>query len=495
MRAPARFSTGTALVAALAVALAPLPGLAETLQEALEQAYRSNPDLAAARSGLRVTDEGVAIAAAAGRPTVGATTSYTENVLQVSRSGGTGTSFSLTPDRSAIAGAQLTVPIYQGGSVKNSVRAAETRVQAGRANLRATESSVFSQVVAAYMDVIRDESIVELNRSNVGVLQVNLRATRDRFQIGDVTRTDVAQSEARLSLAQANLETARANLIRSKETYVQVVGSPPDNLQPPPPLPNLPSSPDQATQIALGNNPDLAAARQAVTAARYDVQVARAGRLPSLSTVTGINYTNYLGSISVPPGVSLSNGATTGQVGIQASIPIFQGGRVSARIRQAQELVGQAEERAIGVERVTIAQTRASYSAYQAAQEVIVSSQRAVSANQLSLEGVRAENTVGNRTILDILNAEQELLNSQVTLVTARRNAYVAGFTLLAAMGRAEARDLGLDGGTLYDPAQHYGDIRGRWGDWGPTPEPSVQATRTVDTPAQTAPITPLPPD
>ena len=154
--------------------------------------------------------------------------------------------------------------------------------------------------------------------------------------------------------------------------------------------------------------------------------------------------------------------------------------------------MSQAQEQEIAVERDVVAQTRASYASWQASLEVIASSQRAVAANELSLEGVRAENSVGNRTILDILNAEQELLNSQVNLVTAQRNAYVAGFTLLAAMGRAEARDLGLEGGTLYDPAQYYNRVEGAWNDWSTNDDPSPSATRTVDTPAQKAEIAPL---
>lgn len=155
--------------------------------------------------------------------------------------------------------------------------------------------------------------------------------------------------------------------------------------------------------------------------------------------------------------------------------------------------MGQAIEQEIAAEREAIAQTRASYASWKAAQEVIVASERAVSANELSLEGTRAENSVGNRTILDILNAEQELLNSKVQLVTARRNAYVAGFSLLAAMGRAEARDLGLEGGPLYDPVAEYDAVKDSWNDWASQPDPTARATRTVDTPAQKAEIEPLP--
>jgi outer membrane protein len=171
---------------------------------------------------------------------------------------------------------------------------------------------------------------------------------------------------------------------------------------------------------------------------------------------------------------------------------LYQGGEPAARIRQAQARLSQAQEAEIAAEREAIAQTRASYASWRASNEVIVSSERAVAANELSLEGVRAENSVGNRTILDILNAEQELLNSKVQLVTARRNAYVAGFTLLAAMGRAEARDLGLDGGALYDPAEYYETVQGAWNDWSTRPDPVPVATRNIDSVAQKADIEPL---
>ena len=216
--------------------------------------------------------------------------------------------------------------------------------------------------------------------------------------------------------------------------------------------------------------------------------VAAAGRLPKVSIFTGGDFTSYLGTLgggSVPAG-TLTQSQTTAQAGIRASIPIFQGGLPAAQRRQAQARESVAMEQEIAAEREVIAQARASYASWQAANEIIASSQSAVDAATLSLEGVRAENSVGNRTILDILNAEQELLQARVRLVTARRNAYVAGFSLLAAMGKAEARDLGLEGGPLYDPEVNYGRVRGKWSDWSNDPAPKPQATRTVDTRAQT---------
>ncbi len=449
-----------------------------TLQDALEAAYRTNPTLQAARANQRATDESVPIAKADGRPSITNTTSYTEFVK---RSANNFTS----PERVLNSQVQLGVPIYSGGGVRNAVKAAKTRVEAGQADLRGTESSIFSGVVAAYMDVILQEAVVSLNRKLVEVLGVNLQATSDRFEIGDLTRTDVAQSQARLALARGDTQSAEANLSAAREFFIQLVGMVPGELAPPPPLPALPESADQAVATALDFNPDIIAARERSKAAEHDIDVAGSNRLPSLNLYSTGAYNDYFGTLGGPVASTFTQKEKTAQVGARLSIPIYQGGRPAALRRQAQARASAALETEIAVERDVIAQTRAAYSSWQAAQELIESTQLAVSAAELSLEGVRAENSVGNRTILNILDAEQELLSAQVRLVTARRNAYVAGFSLLAAMGKAEARDLGLDGGPLYDPEVNYRRVRGKWFDWENDPAPAAQSTRTVDTPVQ----------
>ncbi|WP_176591623.1 TolC family outer membrane protein [Sphingobium sp. EM0848] len=455
---------------------------AETLQGALAKAYRYNPTLNGARAGLRATDETVPLQKASGRPALNVTGTYTESILKPT------ISFT-SPQRTLDTNAQLSVPIYSGGSVRNSIKAAKTRVAAGQADLRGTESSVFSQVVAAYMDVIRNGAVVALNQANVNALEVNLQATSDRFEVGDVTRTDVAQSESRLALARSDLQNAEANLISSRENYIALVGEAPDNLESPPPLPGLPASVDTAVQVALKDNPDILAAQKLREAQGIDVRAAKGTVLPTVTAFTQGGYTNYLDTLSGSFNGSQINKQAA--AGVQLNIPLYQGGRPAAQVRRNKALESQAMEKEIEVERGVIAQTRSAYASWQASLESIQSNQKAVDAANLSLEGVRAENTVGSRTILDILNAEQEAVNAKVQLVTARRNAYVAGFSLLAAMGHAEAGNLNLDAGTLYDPMVNYDRVKGKWFDWDFGPAPKLQSTRTVDSPAQNANVDP----
>ncbi|MEY2926781.1 MAG: hypothetical protein RL367_1258 [Pseudomonadota bacterium] len=471
-------------VSLTALALA-TPVAADTLRDALVKTYTTNPTLNGARAGQRANDENVPLAKANGLPDVTLSGAYTENLKTSSNS------FS-SPARLASTQLNVSVPLYSGGAVRNSVAGAESRIQAGLANLRGTESQVFTAVVSAYMDVLRDEAIVGLNQKQVKVLQTNLEATKDRFDVGDLTRTDIAQSEARLATAESQLEGAEAQLITSRERYVQIVGTAPGQLEQPPSLPNFPQSVEAAVTTALAENPDLLAIRDNADASRFDIKVARASRLPKVQAVGTGSYVNYLNSLgSSIPGFSISQSGTTASAGLQASMPLFNGGQPGAQIRQAQARSGQTQERVIEVERAVIAQARSAYASWVASNAVIKSSEKAVAANTLSLEGVRAENSVGNRSILDILNAEQELLQAQVQLVSARRNAYVAGFALLASMGQAEARDLGLDGGPLYDPQTNYNRVHNRVWEWGDDPEPVAQSTRTVDSAPQNPSVTP----
>ena len=435
----------------------------------------------------RLPTEGLSrpIARAAGRPQIDTSAGLNQDLV----------STNLGPNqRDLTLTGTVSLPLYAGGRVRNSVRAANTRVEAGRADLRSTEGDIFTQAVSAYMDVIRDRMIVNLNENQVRVLETNLQATRDRFEVGDLTRTDVAQSEARLALARSSLATAEGRLEASEENFTAVIGDEPGELQPPPQLPPLPGTPDQAVEIALANNADLASIAAQARAAGFDVAVARGARLPTVSAVSTTRYINDLGSndpLGAPVGSSPNSTTSTG-VGLSLSLPIYQGGEASARVRQAQAFRSQLIETAIATERNVVSTTRAAFAVYQAAQEAIESNEIAVAANQLALEGTRAEQTVGTRNVLDVLNAEQELLNSQVALVTARRDAYVAGFQLLDVMGQAEAEDLNLEGGPLYNPVVYYERYSDSWSDWNDGPRVRPASTRTVD-PNSNSPVTQLP--
>ncbi len=465
---------GRVLTGLLLAASAGSVAQADTLREAFAQVYTTNPTLAGARAGLRATDEDVAIARAQGLPDLAASGSYNEFLKRSPNS--------FAAPRRALGGSvQLTVPVYAGGQVRNSIKAADARVDAGRGNLRATEANIFTETVGAYMDVIRDQSIVELNGGNVRVLETNARASRDRFEVGDLTRTDVAQSDARLELSRSQLSSAQAQLQASRENYLRVVGKFPENLEPPPPLPPFPTNPDDAVDIAVDNNPALETARQQSKAADYDVGVARSTRLPRLNAFVSGDINDYLGTLGNSSlGQTFVQTEKTATAGVQATLPLFQGGEPGARVRQAQARKSGALEQITLTERAVVADTRTAYARFRASEDVIRSSQIAVSANELALEGTRAEQGVGTRNLLDVLNAEQELLNSRVTLVSARRDAYVLGFALLASMGKAEARDLGLDSGPLYDPNINYRRVRDRINDWDSDPKPVPVATRTV---------------
>jgi outer membrane protein len=449
---------------------------ADTLRDALVSAYNNNPTLTAQREELKATDATVAIAKAAGRPQLTAQVGVNRNLAT---NGILDTGEGHGPVLSATG--NLSYPLFSGGAVKNSVRAAKTRVEADRATLRAVEGDTFTNAVTAYMNVIRDRSIVELNQNNVRVLETNLEATRDRFQIGDLTRTDVAQSEARLQLGRAQLATAQGQQTSSEATYRQVIGNQPGQLQPPPPLPPLPTTPEEAVRIALSDNPDLVSVTRQAVAAGYDVRVAEAGRLPTLSGVVSSTYVDTLSHSTTDfVGETVPNRGSQTTVGLQTNVPLFQGGLPAARTRRAQALEGQTLQQVVGTERAVVQATRSAFATYDAALKAIQAQTVAVQSNELALEGTRAEQSVGTRTVLDVLNAEQELLNSQVALVSAKRDAYVAGFQLLNAMGQAEARDLGLDGGPLWDPLGNYRRVANSIGDWAQDPRHNSVASRTV---------------
>lgn len=443
---------------------------AETLEGALQKAYRSNPTLTGARSGQRVIDENVPIQKSEGRPRASAGAELTQLLICPI----------CLPNRNVQLDAGLSLPIYSGGAVSHGIEAAEVRVEAGQANLRAIELSIFSQVVAAYTSVISAREIVSLNQSNLDLLGVNLRGTIRRFEAGDLTRTDIAQSETRLAIAYADLQQAEANLAAAHENYIALVGETPGDLAPPPPLPPLPVSFDDAVAIALEENPEIAAAEHDRRAASLDVRVSKAAVMPTLSAFARGNYTHYLDSVRGSDSVRLDEAGKEASVGLAMRLPLYQGGGPAARVRQDQARESQLLERIVEIERRVIAQVRSSFVRWQSALRTIEAATAAVAAADLSLRGVQAENSVGTRTIIELLNAQQEARNARIRLIVADQDAYVEAFSLLATMGRAEAEDLNLDG-PLYDPATNYDRVRGKILDSDYDPRPEPVAGRTVD--------------
>jgi outer membrane protein len=472
-RAHGRFARSGVRWAILATALVSGGARATTLQQALVSAYTGNPTLTGDRAALRSVDENAAIARAEGRPQI----SVNANAVQ----GLTGLRDVNGYNRAILAGGTVQMPLFQGGRVRNQIRSADARAEAGRSELLGVEGDTLSSAVAAYVDVQRDRAIVDLNTHNIAVLGADRDAGATRFREGDLTRTDVDQSEARLQAGNAQLEHARAQLTASEENYRAVIGAAPDALDPPPPLPPLPDSVAEAERIAFTGNPDIEAARGSTQSARYDVGTARAARLPTVSLSGTSNYFNYLDRFA---GIGNTSGISA-QVEATLSLPLYQGGQTGAQVRHAQDLVAQAMEQEVAAERQVVQKVRTAFSDYRSSLREIDAQQAAVAANTRALTGVREEDKGGLRQLLDVLNAEQELLNSQVALATARGDAYTAGFQLLNAMGMVSYKTLGLEGGAFYDPMLNYRRAIHSRGDFtdGPAPHPVSRSTYGPSTP------------
>lgn len=445
---------------AIAAVLAASGAAADTLPEALASAYATNPQLTLQRAVVRQADELVPVALGAGRPALDATLAEQQNGLDFNDNG-----------RTTAAGLNINQSLYRGGRTRTAVNAADSRILAARARLRAVEDNVLLAVVTAYADVLRFAQVVELNTSQVRVLGRELQASRDRFEVGDLTRTDVAQSDARLANAQSNLVIAQGQLNTARNAYARVVGRAPVDLAPLPPLPILPGTLGQATDLANANNPSLLAARFDEAAARYDVSSIERERLPSLGVGLGANYQRFDGGGG--GGRFVQQGAFfTQNAAVQLSVPIYQSGIVSARIRSAQAVRSQFMEQIGFVGRQAVETASNAFVSVVTARAVIVASESSVRANTLALEGVTQENQVGTRTVLEVLNAEQELVVARVNLAAARRDEYVAGYTLLAAVGEAEADVLGIPG-ARYDSTANARRVRHKWNDFDVDPNPA----------------------
>lgn len=447
------------------------PASAESLTDALTATYGSNPTLQAARAELRATDEGVAQALSNWRPNISATgtTQFTHSESDFSTGAGLAAIGGTTKDDRTSHTGTVTVQqnLFRGGRTVAETRQAKAQVAAGRAQLSGTEQDVLLSAVTAYMDVLRDTATVELNRSNVAVLKRQLEASQDRFDVGEITRTDVAQSEARLSRSESALIRAEANLTNARAAYERTVGSAPGTLEASPALPQLPLEEPEALSIAKANNPGLQAARFAEEASRHAIRSAKGALLPTLTVQGDYSY-------SEKPSSSLDNSKTATVTG-RLTIPLYQSGAVYSQVRQAKQLNSQSRLQIREATRQVEEGVASSWEAYRAANAQITSDREQVRANEIALDGVQQEAQVGSRTTLDVLDAEQELLDSRVALVTSERNAYVAAYQLLSAIGRLNAAYLELPV-QQYAPEENYDRVSDKWFGFGVTDEPDAVA-------------------
>ncbi len=442
-----------ALVAVCGVPLAmPDAAVAESLREALASAYKKNPRIDAERARLRATDEEVSRANSGYRPTVtGSADIGYERRDSKPQSPADGENH---PKGYAVNASQ---PIFNGFRTLNGVREAEATVRAGRETLRNVEQEVLLQAVTAYMDVVRDQEIVKLRENNVSVLSRELKATQDRFSVGEVTRTDVAQAEARRAGSVSQLDLARANLKTSRATYERVVGHPPSHLQAQRPHAKLlPKSVEEAIRISYLESPTVVTALYREQAARHNVDKIWGELLPEVRV--DANYSHRYDPSRTTDETEVTT--VTGRL----TVPLYQAGEVHARVRQSKHThVSRLQEieqsRTEVRERVVQA-----WSQLTAARAALESDQIQVNATRTALAGVREEEKVGQRTLLDVLNAEQEALNAEVTLTTTQRNLVVASFNVVASIGRLNVADLGTVE-KVYDPEVHYHDVRRKW--WG----------------------------
>jgi outer membrane protein len=439
--------------ALLALLPATLPvARAETLGEALVDAYGSNPQILSERALLRATDENVPQALAGWRPTVQFT-------------GAGGRQQTNTQPPSAIFPAQVnltpltadvnvTQPIFSGGRTVALTAQAEKTVEAERARYIATEESTLLSVAQAYLDVLRDQSTLELAINNEQVLRRQLEATSDQFRVGAVTRTDVAQAEARLAGATASRLQAEGNLQVSRANYERAVGHSPEALSQPTLRPTLPATREEAVALAGAKNPNVVAALFTEDAARDAVDATRAQLLPSLALVGDANRARE----ATFRGVETNTYSLIARV----TVPLYEAGAIYSQTRQAAETVGQRLGQTDDARRAAIQGATQAFEQVATGRAQIVSLQSTIRAAEIALEGTRQEATVGSRTVLDVLNAEQELFTDQVQLVTAQHDLAVAEFTLASQIGQLTAVDLKLPV-ALYDVDRHYRSVRDKW--------------------------------
>jgi outer membrane protein len=468
---------------------------AETLKEALTAAYLYNPTLKSARAQLRAADNQVSLAKSGYRPTISAQFQYGyENQRTVTGAAGQGSipicSTTIAFDGTCVGGSFTSFPVsaftgaagtgtstprqgtislqenvFDGFRTYNNVKGAEALVEAGREDLRNAEITILLNAATAYMNVVRDQAIVNLRQNNVKVLAEQLRATQDRFKVGEVTRTDVAQAESGLAQSQADLSIAQGTLYGDQALFAQYIGHPPGSLKDPgPPTRLLPKTLQGAIDISEAENPGILGAIFRERAQEHQVKEAKGQLLPTLTF--NATYTKAAPPFGEPNVTTFEDTRVFGQL----TVPLYQAGSVSAQIRQAIETLSQRRQQ-IDEQRELARQNLSSqWGLIIAAKGNVAAGKSAVEATRIALEGVREEERVGQRTILDVLNSEQQFLNANVNLVSFQRDLVVASYGVLAYEGRLTAYDIALEA-ELYDPTRYYSEVKDAWFGWGPSVE------------------------
>jgi outer membrane protein len=446
---PFAVAFGLAMTHALAAPCA----VAQTLEQSLAAAYQNNPVLNAQRAATRAVDEKVPQALSGFRPNVAAGADAGIIWSETRPKGG------VPPVRGTVQtydyGLTVTQNVFNGFTTVNQTRSAEAQVLGARETLRNTEQNVLLDAVISYMAVVRDTAIVELQRQNLEALREQLRATRDRFEVGELTRTDVAQSEARVALAESQLSAANAALNASRAAFRRDIGTDPRRLSPARPVENLvPNTLEASIAASEQQHPAIAAARYGVDVASLQVKVAEGALLPIVSLE---------GTVSRARDPSLSTDQTTiASVFGRLTVPLYQGGAEYSRIRESKETLGQRRlEADVSRDQVRAAVVQ-SFGLLAASRFQVEAAQAQVNAAQIALNGVREEYRVGQRTTLDVLNAQAELVNARSALITAQRDRVVNSYSLLAATGRLSIEFLRLQA-PVYVPEEHYNQVRDSW--------------------------------
>ena len=457
LRRAAGFAAAALMLIGGILVIGPSNAFGDTIEWALVQAYQNNPSLNSQRASLRATDENVPQALSGYRPKISATANAGYNYSNTLSHIGSPPTYSSVADDFASRGIGITAAqtLYNGNQTANKTRQAESQVMGARETLRVTEQQVLLDAATAYMDLLRDEATLDLQRSNVEVLTEQLKQTRDRFNVGEVTRTDVAQAESRLAAGRSELLAAQSQYVTSQAQYRRIIGVDPGHLAPGTPVDRLsPSTLPAAITQGEQLNPSVLAAMYGVDIAELQVKVNEGNLYPNLGVQASVQK-------AWDPLYNVNKQTQASIVGT-LTVPLYQGGAEYSAIRQAKETVGQ--------QRLTLDTTRdqaretvvQSWGQLDAAKAQIEATTAQVNAAEIALNGVREEARVGQRTTLDVLNAQQELVNARVALVTAQHDRVVASYTLLAAVGALSMQRLGLDV-MIYDPQIHYQQIRDAW--------------------------------